>query len=109
MEIKDRNNHFNIYTLPSKDTALVSLSSHLSSSSSFSQSSKAGYEASLAASTIGSWDDEEQDYDEKSTKKVWDMMNQMDNILYQDGKSDSDSQELITECLEWNNLFPHLR
>lgn len=80
------------------------------SSASFSQhSSNTGYAASLIASTIGSWDEEEQDYDEKSTRKVVEMMNLLDNILYQDDESGCNNSDLISECQQWNSMFPHIR
>ena len=110
------NNNNNINNIPPKrhqhhhqDTN-PSFVSEISSSASFSQhSSNTGYAASLVASTIGSWDEEEQDYDEKSTRKVVEMMNVLDNILYQDDESSCNNSDLISECLQWNSMFPHIR
>lgn len=79
-----------------------------SSLASLTNSSLAGYAASLVPSTQGSWDEYEQDYDEKSTKKVLDMMNELDGILYLE-ESNSSNTELVDECKLWNNLFPHIR
>ncbi|KAJ3276070.1 hypothetical protein HDV01_006240 [Terramyces sp. JEL0728] len=89
---------------------LESFNSDLDSNSSarISQSSFAEYAGSFV-STIGSWDETEQDYDVKATREVTEMVEQLDNLLYRDKDSAIDAGEILDECQQWTLLFPHIR
>ncbi|KAJ3259185.1 High affinity cAMP-specific and IBMX-insensitive 3',5'-cyclic phosphodiesterase 9A [Boothiomyces macroporosus] len=78
------------------------------SSARVSQSSFAEYAGSLV-STIGSWDETEQDYDVKATREVTEMVEQLDNLLYKDYNSTIEAGEILDECQQWTLLFPHIR
>ncbi|KAJ3322615.1 hypothetical protein HDV06_002829 [Boothiomyces sp. JEL0866] len=73
------------------------------SSARVSQSSFAEYAGSLV-STIGSWDETEQDYDVKATREVTEMVEQLNNLLYKDYQSTIEAGEILDECQQWTLL-----
>lgn len=65
--------------------------------------------SSLAVSVMGSWDEEEQDYDARARKKVTEMIDQLDNLLYDDKPHNIENPSLIDECSQWTGLYSHIR
>ncbi|KAJ8329402.1 hypothetical protein O5D80_002417 [Batrachochytrium dendrobatidis] len=74
----------------------------------FSAHSFIDYTESLG-STVGSWDESEQDYDAKATHEVQDMLEHLDEVLYKESQPSDKDNTLLEECNEWSFLFPHFR
>nr|KAJ3423165.1 hypothetical protein HK105_001291 [Polyrhizophydium stewartii] len=66
------------------------------------------YAGSLV-STVGSWDDSEQDYDAKATREVQDMLENLEGFLYRENQASVENGALLDECKQWSVLFPHIR
>lgn len=82
-------------------------------------SSGISFLAGSLISTVYSWDGSELDYDTKSTKKVEEMLDALESLLFKDDpnalQSSNKGHNLVTttalkqECENWSLLFPHLR